>query len=522
MNKSIFKKSLGLMALVFTLASCNKVVEEEVIVQPEENEGITITAQLAPKTAVSKAVADNGDGKITSTWAVGEYLDILYEISGTKYSSPARITAVDGTTGAATIEFTVESSTPDNTSCTLIYPLYASKGDNTGVKDASTLLAEQNGTLSIYLDVRVGAGTIQTTTPGLTVTTQPAAQFAIFKFTTKNATGSANIDVSRFTIITGGQDYAITPDSATSELYVALPAISSQSVVFTAAGSDNNVYQASFPSISFAAGYYYQSPIKMTSMQTTPLTMEATTSGNIRVNMSTGNIKTLDTGMKYAVNGGEKTLITTTTEISVSAGDKVQFYCNGTSTNCYGGDTRVVLQGTAQTRVYGNIMSLLNEEEYATMTNMPDVESIFRYLFMDNTNLTDASGLLLPAMTLRDNCYWCMFYGCTALKTVPDLPATMLAEACYFSMFGDCTSIKTAPKLPAPTLADYCYEEMFDGCSNLETVICLATDISANHCTRNWLSDVAEYGTIVSPTSSIWTFNSDSSVPTGWSVVILD
>ena len=59
---------------------------------------------------------------------------------------------------------------------------------------------------SANLDVRVGAGTIQTTTPGLTVTTQPAAQFAIFKFTTKNSGGTANIDVTKLTITIGAQE----------------------------------------------------------------------------------------------------------------------------------------------------------------------------------------------------------------------------------------------------------------------------------------------------------------------------
>lgn len=107
MIKSIFKKSLGLIALMLTLASCNKVAELKV--QPEDKtDGITITAQLAPKTATSKAVNDDGDGKITVSWAVNEHIAILYEVSETKSVADATIIAVDGTTGAATITFTVE------------------------------------------------------------------------------------------------------------------------------------------------------------------------------------------------------------------------------------------------------------------------------------------------------------------------------------------------------------------------------------------------------------------------------
>ena len=231
--------------------------------QPQKVKGITITAQLAPKTdgATTRAVADGGD-KITVTWAENEHIAILYEVSSTKYVADATITAVDGS-GAATITFTVEAGTANDTPCTLVYPLSAAKDDHTGVKDNITLLTAQDGTLNANLDVRVGAGTIQTTTPGLTVTTQPEAQFAIFKFTVKNSDASATIDVKPLTITIGAQDYVITPASATSELFVALPAISGEAVSFTATGSDSKTYTASKASVTFTAGKYYQSVIKM-------------------------------------------------------------------------------------------------------------------------------------------------------------------------------------------------------------------------------------------------------------------
>lgn len=112
----------------------------------------------------------------------------------------------------------------------------------------------------------MGAGTIQTATPGLTVSTQPAAQFAIFKFTVKNAAASATIDVKPLTVTIGAQDYVITPASATSELFVALPAISSQEVSFCATGSDSKTYTCS-KAVTFAAGNYYQSTLKMATLR---------------------------------------------------------------------------------------------------------------------------------------------------------------------------------------------------------------------------------------------------------------
>ena len=256
------KKVFGIAALLLALAACNKETEITPVEQPSDSKGITITATLAPKTADTKAVADGGD-KITVTWAEHEHIAILYTVGSTKKVADAEITAVNGS-GAATITFTVDGGTTNDTPCTLVYPYSAAKDDKSGVKDAATLLAAQDGTLNANLDVRVGAGTIQTTTPGLTVTTQPEAQFAIFKFTVKNADASATIDVKPLIITIGTQDYTITPASATSELYVALPAVSSQTVSFSATSSDSKTYTCSKDGVTFAAAKYYQSTLKMT------------------------------------------------------------------------------------------------------------------------------------------------------------------------------------------------------------------------------------------------------------------
>lgn len=267
-------------ALALMTAACSNDDNDLTTQQPQKAEGITITAQLAPKTggATTRAVSDGGN-KILADWAVNEHIAVLYEVGGTKYAADATITAVDDD-DAATIQFTVEAGTPDNTACTLVYPYSAAKDDHTGVKDAATLLAAQDGTLSANLDVRVGEGTIQTSTPGLTVTTQPEAQFAIFKFTTKNSDGSATIDVTSLTVTTGGQDYVITPAPATSELFAALPPISSQEVTFTATGSDSKTYTASKASVTFSAGKYYQSDIKLTE-QAPALNLTSPTVGQV-------------------------------------------------------------------------------------------------------------------------------------------------------------------------------------------------------------------------------------------------
>ena len=215
----------------------------------------------------------------------------------------------------------------------------------------------------------------------------------------------------------------------------------------------------------------------------TPLTIEAITAGTIKVNITDeygyitdeyDNPVTLQTGMKYSVNGGTKYEIKTTTSIEgLKAGDKVQFYGNGEQTQVYGNYPEVKILGSGdgfQTKVYGNIMSLLDETGFATKTDLPNAENaknVFYELFAGNTTLIDASELLLPAAKMAYGCYEYMFERCTNLTMAPKLPAETLAENCYYGMFLRCTSLTTAPKLPATTLATKCYGDMFNGCTSL-------------------------------------------------------
>ena len=311
--------------------------------------------------------------------------------------------------------------------------------------------------------------------------------------------------------------------------------------------------------------------VAMTENHYKPLTMEALSKGNIVVGIS----HEMEIGMKYAVNGGEKNVIKTTTEIKVKAGDKVEFYGNGTSIKCYGDIPKVTIKGDAITKVYGNIMSLIDEENFATATSLQNEKYVFAGLFEGNEDMTDASGLVLPARkltegcymnmfcnctaltkapalpatTLAKNCYWGMFWNCYALTAAPALPATTLAKRCYKAMFSNCTALKEVPDdmLPATTLAEKCYEimfanstsltkapvlpaealvkkcyyEMFNGCSNLTSVTCLArTGINTDESTEKWLKDVKPTGTFFKAASAMdWTSDING-IPSGWAIDI--
>ena len=252
------KKVLGILALLAALAACNKnETDLRTANQTAEATGnITITATLSPKTGGTKAVAESG-GNIVVDWATTEHIAILYEVSSVKKVADAEITAVDGE-GKATITFTVDGSTPDNTPCTIVYPLAAAKDDHSGVKDAATLLATQDGTLSPALDVRVGAGKILVSTPELDVTTQPAAQFAIFKFTL----GSA-IDNTHPLYIKDNTDAVITtvtPTTSTTTAYVAMEPAATKYFKFTATTAASKIISKS-STATIAAGNFYQTTL---------------------------------------------------------------------------------------------------------------------------------------------------------------------------------------------------------------------------------------------------------------------
>ena len=89
-------------------------------------------------------------------------------------------------------------------------------------------------------------------------------------------------------------------------------------------------------------------------------------------------------------------------------------------------------------------------------------------MFEGCTGLTDASQLVLPALTVPAHAYRRMFYGCTSLVSAPEFPATTLGTSCYREIFRGCTSLVNAPStLPAKTVVWDAYHSMFQGCTSL-------------------------------------------------------
>lgn len=219
-------------------------------------------------------------------------------------------------------------------------------------------------------------------------------------------------------------------------------------------------------------------PVKPLSIEETPLTFEAVESGTITISYKGG--LTLPKPITYTKNG-VSTSITADTDIAVAAGDIVSFSSENSTLNsdlpgCY-----LNILADHKIYVYGNAMSLINDEGDFSKDKTISGEYAFGGLLYANEKLFNHPDkkLLLPATTLSKGCYDMMFRGCLSLSKAPELPATKLTPECYYQMFRYCTALTTAPALPATELTTECYYQMFYNCTSLTTAPALpATELT--------------------------------------------
>ena len=213
-----------------------------------------------------------------------------------------------------------------------------------------------------------------------------------------------------------------------------------------------------------------------------PMTFEITEGGSITWKVtSTDYAKTIE----YSINGGSWKKLTSTTNgasFNVSKGDIVKFRGNNAQ-YAIGNFTYNNFTATCQFNVKGNIMSLVAGDNFQSASLSSS--HVFGRLFFQCSGLNSAEELVLPALTLTNNCYDGLFYNCKNLKKAPELPAINLAEYCYRNMFFGCSSLESAPKLPATTMAKYCYNMMFAHCTTLKSAPALPATTLATYCYSN-------------------------------------
>ena len=461
---------------------------------------VTVTTTISlDNGAVTRALDADGH----KTFAAGDMIAVIYKNTSneTVKATSAAIEGTDISADKQTATFTVTLDNPQAGTVDYVYPAAMANDDGTMAS-----IDSQDGTLATIeskYDYARGSGTMTVSGTNVTLPSNVslANQLTICKFTIKNSGGTdITSSINNLTISDGTNNYAVTPSSL-SNIYVALkPVESSQTITINATTSENS-YVKTVTGQTLNASKLY--PINVTmeafSPTGTPFTIEAKTAGTII-------IKKPKIGMKY-IKGDVTTTVETTDNITITVaeGDKIQFYGNGTSITGYGyssysaNTATQISGGTADFYAYGNMMSLLDETGFDTNTT-------------------------LPAYTGQNYTFAFFFYGNTHLYSHSDktleLPATTLREGCYYNMFYGCTNLTKAPVLPAATLVDKCYKEMFQGCSNLNYVKCLTENPgnSSQSFTTDWLSGVSSSGTFVKKSGVTKWWTGSGGIPSGWTV----
>lgn len=231
------------------------------------------------------------------------------------------------------------------------------------------------------------------------------------------------------------------------------------------------------------------------------------------------------------------------TSPSINRGKSILWKASSLSVNTETGIG--VIRPSASARVEGNVMSLIYGDNFTDQISIPNNFQL-RKLFSGATNIISAENMVIPATTLRKQCYSQMFQGCTnmttppkkigdtaitwsggdyvmsdmfhdcsSLTTAPELPALNLATACYWYMFEGCSSLTTSPQLLATASASQCYRGMFKNCSSLNSVTCLLSSATSFN---EWLSGVASSGTFYKNPSATWS-RGNNAVPNNWTIV---
>lgn len=446
-------------------SSDNSLVEEPQPVQQPSQSGSVYTVTVnATKGGETRALSVDGSD-ISATWSVGDEVTV-YNVTEEIELSGTLVAQSDGTSTTLTGDLSG----------------YIDDGNVLKLMFLSPDYATQDGTLEYiathcdYAEATVKVSDIS----GSSIVTTDAAfenKQAIVKFTLKDKANDAALSASAFSVNAGSNTCIVTPASATSELYVAIPAIYSQTVSLAATvGDDTYIYDKD--GITFEAGKYYPIAVKMTEydINDAPLTFEAKTAGaEVTFTATTGGITPIEynkyDGLGWQTYESESPVTLT------NVGDKVSF--RGTNATYSDGYDYSTFSCSDECYIYGNIMSLIDKSGYATNTTLTGTHTFYK-MFYYNSNICNhpVKSLTLPATTLMDYCYYQMFYGCSKLTAAPALPATTLSDFCYYSMFSHCTKLTAAPVLPSTLLAESCYQYMFENCIITEAPALPATELA--------------------------------------------
>lgn len=196
--------------------------------------------------------------------------------------------------------------------------------------------------------------------------------------------------------------------------------------------------------------------------------------------------------LKYSLDGVNWTTADLSTDFSLVVDAGANVYMKGTNTSGFnrGTNSYYIMAMDVNYSIGGNIMSIVDETNYATTTSIPSY--CFCNLFKDDRHLVNAGGANFGSVTSigNDGCRQ-MYYGCTSLTTGSDLSSvTSIGSRGCISMYSGCTSLTEAT----------------------------APNISTWNTTRmdSWLAGTAATGVVSKPAGLDIPTNNVSGIPSGW------
>ena len=224
------------------------------------------------------------------------------------------------------------------------------------------------------------------------------------------------------------------------------------------------------------------------------LRLEVESAGTLYWRMSGNTSPGLARTVSYSLNGRPWVDVTSSASpegIPLEAGDVIAFRGDNASYafsgetsgdrvwNCFSGSMGLKF------RAAGNVMSLIDSVNFRKLRDFT-ADFALMGLFRGCPQLTDVSGLRLPATGLTLGCYAYMFCDCGNLEGMtPYLPAVRMARSCYRSMWQNCVSLTSAdiPEMPeGKVLDEKCFSNMFNGCAGLTDTVELPETTLAQDC----------------------------------------
>lgn len=245
---------------VATWSACSNNDALAVTEEPVQPRTYTVTTTLSPKGGAQtrSTMTDNGDGSISAEWQENDQLSVYYYVSpsGTAETT-ATVTAVNPTTKAATITFTL-TDPKDDGDITFGYPLsFYNHTKNPDTDQSGTLDDINDNFAAISCSGKMNVDGSVVTLSGLTTMEQ---EMCIWKFSFTDGSSDITSAITKLVIEfpENSRTYSVTPLSQ-STIYVAMYGygFSTPKSMSITAQTAMGVYRKAAASVTLAAGTTY-------------------------------------------------------------------------------------------------------------------------------------------------------------------------------------------------------------------------------------------------------------------------